>query len=186
MKKLVTAIAGAACLLAASATIAAATTTTTTTTSNVQALAAAESRVVTLLDHYSNSPAWKSQYKAALAVQTGDIARTNAALFPTAKGASLTWTATGDMETPPFVVRGTFTLSWKITDSGGGCASDYTYIFVYPEGSNVNEENHSAWFSEDGCQQSSTQVNGISGAQFLYIQTDGATAVVTITGPVTP
>ena len=42
--------------------------------------ATAESRVLTLLDHYSNSPAWKAQYKVALAVQTGEIAKTNADL----------------------------------------------------------------------------------------------------------
>ena len=51
----------------------------TTTTADVRTLAAAESRVVALLDHYSNSPTWKAEYKAALAVQTPTLRR----LMPT-------------------------------------------------------------------------------------------------------
>ena len=187
MKRTVITVATALGLALGTSTIAlaAATTTTTTTTADVHTLAVTESRVVSLLDHYSNSPTWKAQYKAALVVQTAGIAKTNADLFPITKEAPLTWTTTGDLQTLPFVVRGTFTLSWTIkAPEGGLCELNITQFSFFPVGSNVNNANYSAYFGENGCQDSSTQVSGISGAQFLYIQTTGA-LVVTITGPVT-
>jgi hypothetical protein len=183
MKRTTAALATALGLALGTSTVALAATTTTT---DVHTLATAESRVVALLDHYSNSPAWTAQYKAAVAAQTSEIAKVNADLSPKARQTSLTWTTSGTLQTPPFIVRGTFTLRWNITAPQGGlCELNITSFDFYPAGSNVNNANDSAEFDENGCQSSSSQVTGISGAQFLYIQTTGA-VVVTITGAVTP
>ncbi len=158
-----------------------------TTSTDVQTLEAAESHLATLLRAYSNTPNWKAHYKAALAAQSADIARVNADLFSPAKGHTLTCTTTGTVQTPPFLVRGTFSLSWNITAPQGGlCDLASTDCSFYPEGSNPNNWNlRSGDFDELGCQKSSAQVSGISGSQFLYVDTTGH-VVVTITGPVIP
>ncbi len=76
------------------------------TPADVQTLASAESHVETLLHNYSNTPAWKSEYKAAVATQNGDIAKVNADLFPPATSTSLTWTTSGTLDTRPFFGQG--------------------------------------------------------------------------------
>lgn len=157
-----------------------------TTGSDVQSLAAAESHVVTLLHSYKDTPAWKSQYKAAVAAQNNDISRVNADLFPPPKSAALTWTTTGTLQTPPFSVRGTFTLSWTVKPGAGvGCGEVMTLVSVYKAGSNVNSSAAVAGpYEQEGCKAYSTQVSGVSGRDFLSIDTANASVVVRIAGPV--
>jgi hypothetical protein len=78
MKKFVI-LAGAVCLVAGTAHIAAG---TTATAADVQALAAAESNVVTVLHQYQDTAAWKSKFTAAVAAQSADIAKVHADLTP--------------------------------------------------------------------------------------------------------
>lgn len=79
MKKpvLVLAIASVSILVSYAVAVAA-----TSTTTDVQTLASAESHVVTVLHNYSDTPAWKAEYKAAIAAQNGDVAKVNSDLSP--------------------------------------------------------------------------------------------------------
>jgi hypothetical protein len=187
MKKPILTLAAASVLVLAGSAVAVAATSTPT---DVQTLASAESHVVTLLHNYSNTPAWKAEYKAAVATQNGDVAKVNADLFTSAKSTSLTWTTSGSLDTRPFFVKGTFTLSWT-TKPDPFFANDCnqvvdTLVYVYPAGTNTSTGQASAGgYSQASCQPYSTQVSGVSGWQFLDIFTENATVVVKITGPVT-
>ncbi len=71
----------------------------TTTTANVQSLEAAEAHVASLLHSYSDTPTWKTAYKAALATQASDITKVNADLYPPvpAKPSALSWSTSGTL-----------------------------------------------------------------------------------------
>jgi hypothetical protein len=120
MKKLVTTLAGAACLVAATATIAAATTTTTT---DVQSLATAEANVVALLHKYQDTPAWKASFKVAVATQTADLGTLNDALYPVGTGTVVyQYTGEGEHTTSKFVVPSS-AKGWNVNWSYN-CAND--------------------------------------------------------------
>src|SRR5579875_2637080 len=55
------------------------------TTTDAQALAMAESRVVSLLNNFRETTAWKRAFRAAIAAQDADLARLNADLGPKVK-----------------------------------------------------------------------------------------------------
>jgi hypothetical protein len=156
MKKLVIVLAGAASLVAATATIAAA---TVTTTADVQTAATAEAHVVSLLHSYVNTPAWKAQYKAAVATQVADLAKVSADVFPPSSSGALTWTTSGTLDTSTFVVHGTFTLRWVVTvGSGLPCSDVITVASIYTAGTNVNSGLPVAGpFDQTGCKPFTTQ-----------------------------
>jgi hypothetical protein len=116
MKKLITTLVLAACTVAATATIATATTTTTT---DVHTAAAAEAHVISLLHTYTNTAAWKAQFKKAAATQNADLAKVNSDITPTAPtaGALLSLAGNGTLSTATFTVSA----------AAGGWHVNYTF-----------------------------------------------------------
>jgi len=78
MKKAIILLIGTLALAFGGASVAVA---ATTNLKDVETLASAESHVVTLLHDYTDTSAWRAEYKVAMAEQNADIVSTN--LMPT-------------------------------------------------------------------------------------------------------
>ena len=139
MKKTLITLIAALCFVAASTTMAVAASKTTTdvktatskTTTDVKTLASAESHVVTLLHNYKATALWKSQFKAAGAVQNTDLARVNADLSPTVKGTVLfSGSGSGIESTRPFTVPASakgWHVNWTYNCASFGMAGNFDF-----------------------------------------------------------
>ena len=58
-----------------------------TTSVDVHSLARAESNVLTLLDHYESTPAWRTAFETAVSAQDADVTRLQSAIGGSGRGA---------------------------------------------------------------------------------------------------
>ena len=99
---------------------------------NVSPLSTAESHVLTLLHTYRATATWKNEFKSAIAIQTSNIAKFNAALSPAptaAGGVLFSQTGTGSETTAPFVVPAS-AKGWHVNWTYNCASVGGTGIFV--------------------------------------------------------
>jgi hypothetical protein len=151
MKKTLITLIGILGLVAASSAVAVAAggaatsgkTTAGSTATDVKTLASAESNVVTLLRNYKATTSWKSQFKTAIAKQTNDVAKVNADLSPTVKGAVLfSGSGSNIKSTRQFTVptsAGGWHVNWSYNcPSSFGIPGTFTFL-VYRTGLDFND-----------------------------------------------
>lgn len=180
MKKKSLALASTIGIVAASATIAVA---ATSTTANVTALATAESHVVTLLHAYAPTAAWKSELKAALTVQSADIAKLNSALTPTppSGGTLFSQSGSGAQTTSQFTVPTSakgWRINWAYNCSSFGSQGNFVVTVFQGTQMSFNDPG----VNQLGVKGSGTEHNYDTGAFHLGINSECAWTVNVVAG----
>ncbi|MBU6496107.1 MAG: hypothetical protein KGR42_06825 [Acidobacteria bacterium] len=150
---------------------------------SVTALTGAETHVVTLLHQFKNTATWKKAYEAAVATQSADIAKLNAALSPApASGKLFSQSGSGAQTTGQFTVPASakgWRIAWAYNCSSFGSSGNFI-ISVY-QGASLS-------FNDPGVVQlgvkgSGTEHNYDTGTFHLGIDSECAWTVSVIAGP---